>query len=351
MNEFTGKTILVTGGTGSIGLTIIRKLLQFEPKQIRAFSRDDTKQFHARIRLDNDPRVSWLIGDVRDKPRLEMAMEGVDFVFHAAAMKHVIASENNPFEAVKTNVLGTQNVIECALDTKVEKVIGISTDKAAMPTNVMGCTKLLAEKLMSATFHYKGIKKTKFCFVRFGNVIGTRGSVIPLFCRQISQGGPVTLTDPSMRRFFMSIGDAVNLVLQASQIMIDREVFVLKMPILRISDLAQAVIQWYAPKVGRDPASIPVQVIGRQPGERIHEKLIGRDECRNAFMTPEMFVLRPYSLDPTEEIRSDAYPNAIPIEEQEISTETSELDSQLLSPQQIFELLVRSEREIEESIF
>jgi len=190
-NEFKGKRILVTGGTGSIGSMIVKKLLEYNPKQVRVFSRDETKQFELAQTLNAGIKVNFLIGDVRDKERLNMAMENIDIVFHAAALKHVDSCERNPFEAVKTNVQGTQNIIDCAFENKVDKVIGISTDKATDPANVMGCTKLLAEKIMLATYFYKGNRKTKFCFVRFGNVLGSRGSVVPLFIRQAREGGPL----------------------------------------------------------------------------------------------------------------------------------------------------------------
>jgi len=350
-NEFPGKKILVTGGTGSIGFNVVQQLLALDPKQVRVFSRDDSKQFHARIRLGNDPRVNMLLGDVRDKDRLRMAMEGVNIVFHAAALKHVLGSENNPFEAVKTNVIGTQNVIECALENRVDKVVGISTDKAADPTSVLGCTKLLAEKLMSATSNYKGSKQTKFCFVRFGNVIGTRGSVIPLFCRQIKQGGPITLTDPGMHRFFMSIDQSVKLIFKAAEMMKDREVFILKMSIIKINDLAQSLVEVYAPKYGHDPAAIKIDVIGKINGERIHEKLVGRDECFNALETPEMFILKPFIDGANVPVGDEEYPGAVRIEEKEYTTDTPELQSNRLTREQIVELLKTNETYIEESIF
>jgi FlaA1/EpsC-like NDP-sugar epimerase len=211
-NKFEDKKILVTGGTGSIGSVIVRKLLEYEPKVVRILSRDEFKQYQLMNEFSNDPRLRFLIGDIREKDRLDMAMEEIDIVFHAAAMKHVLFCENDPFEAVKTNVLGTQNVINSALANKVEKVIGISTDKAADPISVMGCTKLLAEKMMLASYRYKGTKQTKFCFVRFGNVLSTRGSILPLFYKQIQRGGPVTITDNRMYRFFISINQAVELV-------------------------------------------------------------------------------------------------------------------------------------------
>ena len=187
-NEFKNRRILVTGGTGSIGAAIVKALLKTEPRQVRVFSRDETKQFELMHAIGQGKPINFLIGDVRDKERLNLAMENIDVVFHAAALKHVLACERNPFEAVKTNVQGTQNVIDCAYANQVDKVIMISTDKATDPTNVMGCTKLLAEKLILASFLYKGEKRTKFCCVRFGNVLASRGSVVPLFVNQIKCG-------------------------------------------------------------------------------------------------------------------------------------------------------------------
>lgn len=351
IEAFKGKKILVTGGTGSIGFKIVQKLLAADPKVIRVFSRDDTKQFNARIRLNNDPRVTFLLGDIRDKQRLHMAMEGIDIVFHAAALKHVQAIEHDPYEAVKTNVLGTQHVIECALARRVEKVVGISSDKAADPTSVLGCTKLLSEKLMQAAFHYKGSKQTQFCFVRFGNVVGSRGSVIPLFCRQVKQGGPITLTDPAMSRFFMSTGDAVDLVFKAANLTRDREIFILKMPVIRIQDLAEAVRDWYAPLCGRDSGSISITTIGKQHGERLHEILVGRDECVNALETPDMVILKPF-VSPWDQETSDAdYPSAHHVSAKEFSTASPEFQSQRLSKTQIIALLNATREDIESSIF
>lgn len=350
INEFQGKRILVTGGTGSIGSNIVRQLLAFDPAAVRVFSRDDSKQFALRMRLDNDPRVGYLLGDVRDKPRLQMAMERIDIVFHCAALKHVAASEHDPYEAVKTNVLGTQNVIECALERGVEKVIGISTDKAADPTSVLGCTKLLSEKLMQATFHYKGNKRTRFCFVRFGNVIGSRGSVIPLFAWQIRHGRRVTLTDRGMYRFFMSIDDAVKLIFKATQLMRDREVFILKMPIMRIQDLVEVCVDVYARKYGLDPSTVAINVIGRKNGERLHEKLVGRDECVNALETSDMFILRPFLDDLAPDAIASEYPFARQIVPKEYTTESPELCSKIMTKEQIRDLLIANELTIEGSM-
>ncbi|MEK7473241.1 MAG: polysaccharide biosynthesis protein [Patescibacteria group bacterium] len=348
--EFEGKTILVTGGTGSIGSQIVRHLLTFNPKQVRVYSRDDSKQFYLGKRLNDDPRLRLLLGDVRDEKRLMHAMEGVDIVFHCAALKHVIGTENNPHEAVKTNILGTQNVIEACLAHGVEKMVGISTDKAADPTSVLGCTKLLSEKLVTTSALYKGAKKTEFCFVRFGNVIGTRGSVIPLFIRQVKLGGPVTLTDPEMLRFFMSVDDAVRLIFKATRLMCGREIFILKMPVIRIGDLARAVIDQYASRYGRTPEDISTTLIGRQIGERVYEKLLGREECQNALELEDMFVIGPH-VDPRYDARMQPadYPDAKPVERAEYTTETQ--IASLLTPEAIRELLVTSEEYINEALW
>lgn len=290
--EFKDKKILVTGGTGSIGSAIVKKLLEFEPRQIRILSRDESKQSSLRYALNNDKKVRMLIGDIRSKDRVNKAMENIDIVFHAAAMKHVVACENDPFEAVQTNVLGMHNIIDCAMANKVSKVIGISTDKATDPSSVMGCTKLLAEKMMLA--HYRGSSLTNFCFVRFGNVFGSRGSVIPIFYEQIKQGGPVTVTDKEVRRFFMSIDDAVDLVFKSSNLMQGREIFVLKkMFIVKIIDLARAMIELYAPKLGFDPAKIEIKITGLKKGERLHEKILTEEESLYALENEEMFIITP----------------------------------------------------------
>lgn len=308
-NEFEDKTILVTGGTGSIGSVIVQELLRYNPKRVRVFSRDETKQFELMHQLNNDPRVAWLIGDIRDKERLSLAMENIDIVFHAAALKHVFSCEINPFEAVKTNVLGTQNVIDCAFANGVDKVVGISTDKATDPSSVMGCTKLLAEKIMLASHHYKGFKKTRFCFVRFGNVLFARGSVIPLFIKQIKKGGPVTVTDERMERFVMSIKEAVNLIFKAAALMNDREIFILKMPSLNLIDLVSALINIYAPKYGYSSADIKIQKIGKKHGERIVEKLLTIEEAEYALDTDDMFIITPI-IGRDSALPIDFYPGA-----------------------------------------
>ena len=220
-------------------------------------------------------------------------MAGVEVVFHAAAMKHVPAAEFNPFEATETNVRGTQNVVEAAIDAGVEKVLTVSTDKAVDPSNVMGATKLLAERLMSAAEIYKGPATTRFAAVRFGNVIGSRGSIVPLVRGQVARGGPVTITDPEMTRYLMPVSDAVRLCFAAVERMAGGEVFILKMPRVRTGDLVEILVEAYAPQFGYRPDEITVETIGVRPGEKRHEVLMSRDESLSATELDDMYVVRP----------------------------------------------------------
>lgn len=273
---FRNKRILVTGGTGSIGSEIVRQLLNFKPKQIRIFSRDDSKQFELQQELDSDDNkkiLRFLIGDIRDKDRLNRAFNDIDIVFHAAALKHVSFCEDNPFEAVKTNVQGTQNVLELAIDHGVEKVITISSDKAVYPNTVLGISKLMMERLVVAAPNYSGHLEIKFSVVRFGNVINSRGSVIPLWINQIKRGKEITVTHEKMERYFMSTADAVNLVFAAASIMLGGEIFVLKMPKFRIHSLAQEVIKRYG-----NGKKINIKIIGIREREKIDEELFTEEE-------------------------------------------------------------------------
>jgi FlaA1/EpsC-like NDP-sugar epimerase len=214
-------------------------------------------------------------------------------VFHAAALKHVEINEYNPFEAVQTNVQGTQNLIRAAIEEEVEAFVGISTDKASNPTSVMGATKLLSERLIISANNYKGDKDICFGCVRFGNVLGSSGSVIPLFLEQIRDGGPVTVTDPDMTRFIMPITEAAGLVVEAYERMTSGEIFVLKMPAFRVGTLAGAMVEEYAPGAGYDPDEVEIETVGARPGERIHEKLISEDERRQARELDNMYVILP----------------------------------------------------------
>ena len=296
MDEFKklvkGKRILVTGGTGSIGSEIVRQLLKYEPKQIRVYSRDETKQFHLQQELgDNEKNLKilrFLIGDNRDKDRLNRAFNDIDIVFHAAALKHVPLCETNPFEAVKTNINGTQNVLDLAIDHNVEKVIAISSDKAVYPNTIMGITKLMMERLVVSAANYSGDPSIKFAVVRFGNVVNSRGSVIPLWISQIKKGKPLTITDKRMERYFMSTADAVHLVFTAASEMLGSEIFVLKMPKYNIYDLAKRVIKRYG-----DGNINKIKIIGAREREKLDEKLYTEDEKEWMIDAGLFYIIQP----------------------------------------------------------
>ena len=307
-NYFEGKTIIVTGGVGSIGSEIVRSILGYNPKVVRVLDSNETGLFDLELELQSG-KIRLFVGDVKDKERLRRAIEGVDIVFHAAALKHVPLCEYNPFEAVKTNVIGTQNLIDVAMDEEVEKFITISTDKAVNPVNVMGATKLLAERLTVSANFYKGKRNIAFSCVRFGNVLDTRGSVIPLFRKQIQKGGPLTITDPNMTRFMMSIPKAVELVLKTAEFAKGGEIFIFKMPALRVGDLAETMIKELAPEYGYDHNEIEIKTIGRRAGEKLSEELMTEDEAENAYESEEMFIVLPQIFDTISELLSYKLPD------------------------------------------
>lgn len=298
---------MVTGGVGSIGSHLVRELFKYEPEYIRVFDNNESGLFDLEQEL-NSVKIRPLIGDIRDKERLAMAMENVEIVFHAAALKHVPLCEFNPFDAIKTNVIGTQNVLEGAYAQGVQKVITISTDKAVNPSNVMGATKLLAERLTISANSYRGNKKTVFSCVRFGNVLNSRGSVIPLFAKQIQKGGPITVTHPDMRRFFMDIPSATRLILTAGILSHGNEIFILKMPALRIMDLAEVMREKYAPRYGFKPEDIPIEVVGVRCGEKVDEVLMTLDETACAYENDEMYLVLPKDILYVDYSPSDAVP-------------------------------------------
>lgn len=276
---FSGKRILVTGGTGSFGHQIVDRLLRENPAEIRIFSRDEDKQ----VRMSQEygmgheyPRnssMNFVIGDVRNPHSVREAMRGIDLVFHAAALKQVPLCEFHVWEAVQTNIVGAHNVIQAAVDEGVGKVIAISTDKAVKPVNAMGMSKAIQEKLFTAAnFHNVG-RQPVFTCVRYGNVVGSRGSVIPLFKRQIEAGGPVTLTDPQMTRFMLTLSEAIDLVFRAVKKSVGGEIFVLKIPAGLVSDIAAVMIESLSPM-----KRIPVKTVGVRPGEKVHEVLISEAE-------------------------------------------------------------------------
>ncbi len=301
-----GKTIIVTGGTGSIGSEIVKQLLDTEAGQIRIYSRDEHKQHELQQILGGDDRLRFLIGDIRDKDRMDFAFHNVDICFHTAALKHVPFCEYNPFEAIKTNIVGTQNVIDLALKHNLEKVIAISTDKAVNPTSVLGTSKLMMEKLITAANFLIGDKRTRFASVRFGNVLSSRGSVLPIWLKQIERNEPITITDKRATRFFMEIPEAVDLVFSAMEIMQGGEIFVLKMKRkFKITDFAKQTLKKHAPE-----KKISLKFIGLRPGEKLHEELLTKDEADFALETKGMFVILPQHAPPGEILRPRKYANA-----------------------------------------
>jgi len=288
---YHGKKILVTGSAGSIGSQMVSKLIEMKPEVIRILDNNETGLFELEQRFGSE-MIRPLVGDVRDIERIRRAVEDVDLVFHAAALKHVPLCEYNPFEAVKTNVYGTQNVIDACLDEEIEKFILISTDKAVNPVNVMGATKLLAERLTTSANLYKGRRRTAFSVVRFGNVLNSRGSILHVLKEQIKNGGPVTLTDEEMTRFIMSIDSAVELVLRAAYHAAGGEVFILKMPSLRIPDLVDVVIEELAPRYGYRPEDIEVEITERRRGEKLFEELMTSEEKLRSRETEDMYIIK-----------------------------------------------------------
>jgi UDP-N-acetylglucosamine 4,6-dehydratase (inverting) len=277
-----GKIILLTGGTGSFGNKFVEiALKKHNPTAIRIYSRGEQKQVEMERKFNYDPRLRFLVGDVRDKERLSRAMNGVDIVIHAAALKHVPVCEYNPNEAIRTNVKGAMNIVDCAIDNGVEKVVALSTDKAVQPVNLYGATKFVSEKIFQQANVYSGMRKTKFSCVRYGNVVGSNGSVIPLFLEQCKKG-EITITDERMTRFWITLEQGVELVLTALNDMSGGEIFIPKIPSVKITDLADVM----APGVKR-------KIIGIRPGEKIHEALISVDEARHTKKTSKYYLIEP----------------------------------------------------------
>ncbi|NLN70116.1 MAG: UDP-N-acetylglucosamine 4,6-dehydratase (inverting) [Chloroflexi bacterium] len=280
--DWTKQHILVTGGTGSFGKKFIEVIMsEYNPARLIIYSRDELKQHEMRMSGFNHPKLRYFIGDVRDLDRLHRALNGVDLVVHAAALKQVPACEYNPMEAVKTNILGSSNVVDAALDAGVKKVLALSTDKAVNPINLYGATKLAAEKLMIQSNAYAGGRATRFSCVRYGNVVGSRGSVVPLFIQQ-REKGEITLTDDRMTRFWISLEQGVRFVIRCIETMQGGEVFVPKIPSMKMTDLAKAI----APEA-------KVRNIGIRPGEKLHEVLISEDEARSTVELEDMYVVQP----------------------------------------------------------
>jgi len=282
--EWNKKVVLVTGGTGSFGKKLIKILVEeYHPAKIIVFSRDELKQHEMRTSGYNHPSIRYFIGDVRDRERLSRAFYGVNIVVHAAALKQAPACEYNPMEAIKTNILGSSNVADAAIENGVEKVLALSTDKAVNPINLYGATKLAAEKLLIQSNAYAGGRNTRIACTRYGNVVGSRGSVVPLFILQ-RPSGRLTITDERMTRFWISLEQGVRFVIRCIEQMQGGEVFVPKIPSMNMMDLARAV----APEAR-------VDIIGIRPGEKLHETLISEDEARTTVELPDMYVVQPAS--------------------------------------------------------
>ncbi|MDQ6688485.1 MAG: UDP-N-acetylglucosamine 4,6-dehydratase (inverting) [Actinomycetota bacterium] len=285
MSILEGSSILVTGGTGSFGKAFISHALdKLDPKRLVVFSRDELKQYEVRQLFANDPRLRWFIGDIRDERRLLRAMHNVEYVVHAAALKQVDTAEYNPFEFVKTNVMGSQNVIEAAIDTGVKRVVALSTDKASSPINLYGATKLTADKLFVTGNHYAAAYETRFAVVRYGNVMGSRGSVIPFFKRLADAGESLPITDLRCTRFFITLPQAVQMVVDTFDMMQGGELLVPRIPSMKVVDLAQAIAPGAA-----------MHDVGLRPGEKLHEEMISPEEGRRAVTVHDgqYFVLQP----------------------------------------------------------
>ncbi|MBY9074498.1 UDP-N-acetylglucosamine 4,6-dehydratase (inverting) [Nocardioides sp. WL0053] len=283
MSVLQESDILVTGGTGSFGKAFVRYALEnLNPRRLIIFSRDELKQYEVRQLFNDDRRLRWFIGDVRDEQRLLRAMHNVDYVVHAAALKQVDTAEYNPFEFVKTNVMGSQNVIEAAIDTGVKKVVALSTDKASSPINLYGATKLTADKLFVSGNHYAAAYESRFSVVRYGNVMGSRGSVIPFFRSLAEAGQSLPITDLRCTRFFITLPQAVKFVVDSFDMMQGGELYVPRIPSMKITDLAQAIAPGAA-----------MHDVGLRPGEKLHEEMISPEEGRRALRVGERYVLQP----------------------------------------------------------
>ena len=289
-NEYKNKIILITGGTGSIGLGIVKKLIHLKPKMIRILTNDENSIFESRKILGELPQIKYVVGDVRDNDRLRLAMRNVDIVFHAAAMKHIDICEQNPFDAVKTNVIGTSNILEASIIEGVSKFVFISTDKATNPTTTLGASKLLAERLTQDASSYVENNNTIFSIVRFGNVIGSRGSVFQIFYNQLLNNFPISVTDSRMSRFIMSISDAASMILKISMIAQDGETYILKMPSVKIEELAKCMVEVFKKRTNQK--NIPkVKISKVREYERFYEILVTSDETLFCSDLGDMYKL------------------------------------------------------------
>lgn len=288
------KRILITGVCGTVGSELARQLVEeYSPVEIVGIDNNESELFFQEQKYISHDNVRFALADIRDCEKLTRMMAGIDIVFHTAALKHVVLCERSPFEAIQTNILGVKNIINAASTCNVEKVIFTSSDKAVNPTNVMGTSKLMGERVITAANSNQRDEETIFVSTRFGNVLGSRGSVIPIFKEQIKKGGPITLTDPQMTRFIMSIKTAVELVINSAQIACGGFVYITKMPVIKIKDLAEVMIEDLAPVFNHDPDSIKINIIGTKPGEKLYEELMSHEETRRAVELKNYFAIKP----------------------------------------------------------
>ena len=291
---FQEKTVLVTGACGTVGSQLVHQLIEeYEVGELVGLDNNESELFFLEQRYADCANANFSLADVRDREKLVRKFKGVDIVFHTAAFKHVILCERSPFEAVQTNIIGVRNVIDAACECSVDRVIFTSSDKAVNPTNVMGTSKLMGERLITAANSSLRGKGPIFASTRFGNVLGSRGSVIPIFREQIRNGGPVTLTDTAMTRFIMSIKQATRLVIDSAFLAKGGEVFVTKMPVIRIQDLAREMIDHLAPTYGHRPEEIDIRLIGSKPGEKLYEELMSEEETRRTLELQDYFAVLP----------------------------------------------------------
>ena len=287
------RRVFVTGVCGTVGGELLRQLLERDVAEVVGLDNNESELFFLQEEHRNNPRARFTLGDVRDRDSLASRVQGCDVVLHAAALKHVGLCEESPADAIATNIRGVQNIIDVSIAAGVSRVLFTSSDKAVNPTNVMGTSKLMGERLMTAANASRREEKPVFASTRFGNVLGSRGSVIPLFRRQIAAGGPITLTDPNMTRFIMTLREAVRLVMESAHMARGGEAFVTKMPVVRIEDLARVMIDELAPEFGHNAQDIEIDVIGSKPGEKLYEELMNTEEVRRAVELERYFVVRP----------------------------------------------------------
>lgn len=295
MNYLNGKRILITGVCGTVGSEVLKLLTSssYDPAEVVGLDNNESELFFTDQRYLDDPRTKFYVADIRDVATLRRLMRNIEVVFHVAALKHVVLCERSPFEAVQSNIVGIDNVIDAAIENQIERVIFTSSDKAVNPTNVMGTSKLMGERLITAANGANQDRRTIFASTRFGNVLGSNGSVIPIFHQQIARGGPVSLTDEAMTRFIMSIEQAAKLVIDSASVARGGEVFITKMPVIRIKDLASVMIEALAEKYGRKPKDISINVVGVKPGEKLYEELMSDEETRRAVELENYFSVIP----------------------------------------------------------